>query len=224
MTHLLVIEDDAEMASEIVSEFEECGYVVEHAGDGARGLALALARDYDAIVVDRMLPSLDGMSVLRQLRDGGRTMPVLILSAIGTVAERISGLRSGGDDYLVKPFALGELVARVDALVRRPDRSTNTLAVGDLRLDLLSRTAERAGRPLELLPREFQLLTYLMRRPGAVVTRSMLLQDLWGCRFEVRTNVVDVHVGKLRRKVDGPGERPLIQSVRGAGFVLDASA
>ncbi len=223
MTQLLLIEDDAEMAREIVCEFHESGYVVEHADDGARGLALALAREYDAIVVDRMLPSLDGMSVLAQLRDCGRTTPVLILSAIGTVAERISGLRSGSDDYLVKPFVLGELVARVEALVRRPDRSTNTLAVGDLRLDLLSRTAERAGRPLELLPREFQLLTYLMRRPGAVVTRSMLLEDIWDCRFELRTNVVDVHVGKLRRKVDGPGERPLIASVRGAGFILDAS-
>ena len=199
------------------------GHVVDRAASGPGGLELAARKSYDALVVDRMLPGLDGLAVIAALRLSGVRAPALILSALSDLDERVRGLRAGGDDYLPKPFALVELAARLDALLRRPlDVRETVLRAGPLVLDMLERTACRDGRDLELLPRELQLLDYLVRRAGQVVTRSMLLQDVWGYRFEPRSNVVDVHMGKLRRKVDPPELAPLISGVRGAGYRLDA--
>jgi two-component system OmpR family response regulator len=218
---ILLIEDDAETCDEISGELGERGYAVEVASTGAAGLATARSGAFDLLIVDRMLPELDGLAVIAALRAEEVHTPVLVLSALGAVDDRILGLKAGGDDYLTKPFALGELAARIEALLRRPVETRATaLRVGPLSLDLIDRVARRGSREIELLPREFKLLEYLMRRPDRVVTRDMLLQDVWNYLFLPQTNLVDVHIGKLRRKIDAPGETPLLRGVRGAGFML----
>jgi len=223
MTTILVIEDNTETAAEISAELTRRGFTVGCAADGREGLARAVAERWDAIVVDRMLPGLDGLALIRDLRNQGVTTPALVLSALDQVEDRITGLRAGGDDYLVKLFALGELSARLEALIRRPSGGAQTLLhVGPLELDLVARRASRGGRTLELLAREFQMLEYLMRREGQVVTRRMLLESVFGYRFEVKTNLIDVHMGRLRRKLDQAGETPLLTTIRGLGFILHA--
>ena len=220
---VLLIEDDEGTAREILAELADCGFAVEYAADGKTGLEKARRGDVDVMIVDRLLPGLDGLTLIENLREERLRTPVLVLSALGSVDDRVRGLHAGGDDSLVKPFAFPELVARLEALLRRPSESRDTmLRVGPLELDLIERTASRDGRPVELLPREFKLLEYMMRREGQVVTRAMLLEDVWNYRFVPRTNLVDVHMGRLRRKVDAPDEPPMIQSARGAGFILRA--
>ncbi len=222
-TRVLVIEDDPETAGEIVAELSSHGFEVDWAANGTDGLARAGSGGYDVMTVDRLLPEIDGLTIVENIRKGGIKTPVLVLSALGEVDDRVRGLKAGGDDYLTKPFALVELAARVDALLRRPaDPRETTLRVGPLTLDLIERTAKRGGRALEVLPREFQLLEYLMRHNGQVVTRAMLFEEVWHYRFDPRTNLVDVHIGRLRRKVDGAGDAAMIHSVRGTGFVLRA--
>ena len=224
MVKVLVIEDDNETAAQIVEELRRHGYDVDREADGPAGLDRASTVAYDLITLDRLLPALEGLAIVETLRRSGVNTPVLVLSAVGEVDERVRGLRAGGDDYLTKPFAFAELCARVDALLRRsPEPRDTVLRVDELELDLLSRTARRGRRTLELLPREFQLLEYLMRHEGHTVTRAMLFEHVWDYRFDPRTNLVDVHVGRLRRKVDGPGEPPLIRTIRGIGFALHAS-
>ena len=221
---ILIIEDDPETARFVRKGLEQAGHVVDHAGDGKEGLMLALDAGHDVIVVDRMLPGLDGLSIVRSLRAADRPTPVLVLSALGEVDDRVEGLRAGGDDYLVKPFAFAELSARLEALARRRrggDAAPVTrLAVGDLEMDLLARTVARAGRVIELQPREFRLLEHLMRHAGQVVTRTMLLEAVWDYHFDPQTNVIDVHVSRLRRKIDRGFDAPLIHTVRGAGYVI----
>jgi two-component system OmpR family response regulator len=218
----LVIEDDRDTREFVVQGLEESGHVVDAAQDGKEGLFLALERDYDALVVDRMLPGLDGLSIVKTLRAEGRGIPILILSALGEVDDRVDGLRRGGDDYLVKPFAFTELLARLEALTRRreTDAPETKLQVGDLEMDLLARRVKRAGRVIELQPREFRLLEYLMRHSGQVVTRTMLLEKVWDYHFDPQTNVIDVHVSRLRSKIDKGFDAPLLHTVRGAGYVL----
>ncbi|TCZ52756.1 response regulator transcription factor [Roseicella aquatilis] len=224
MTRLLLVEDDLRTAAEITAELEELGYAVAHATDGATGLGLATRETFDVLVVDRMLPGIDGLSLIRALRERRINTPALVLSALGAVDDRIKGLRAGGDDYLVKPFSLGELAARLEALLRRrPDAAATLLRAGPLEIDLLQRRATCGGRGLDLLARELQLLEYLMRHEGQVVTRAMLLEDVWKYRFPVNTNLVDVHLGRLRRKLEDAYPQPLIHTVRGTGFVLRAS-
>ncbi len=223
MVRVLVVEDDAETAAEILAEFLAAGMEAQHVDNGRDGLARAETGTFDVITLDRMLPQIDGLTVLDRLRSAGVHTPVLVLSALSSVDERIRGLRAGGDDYLTKPFAAGELRARVEALARRtPDKRLTGLKVEDLDIDLLTRVAHRAGRTLDLFPREFKLLEFLMRHEGHVLTRAMLFEQVWGYRFDPGTNLVDVHIGRLRRKVDEAGETPLIHTVRGAGFVLRA--
>jgi len=223
MTAILVVEDDPETANEITAELTRLGYMAEWAADGVAGLSKAHSRSWDVLIVDRMLPGLDGLALIRSLRASGVTAPALVLSALDQVADRITGLRSGGDDYLVKPFALGELSARLEALLRRPTGGPRTsLRVGPLALDLIARRASNGGADLDLLAREFQLLEYLMRRPEQVVTRQMLLEDVFGYRFELKTNLVDVHMGRLRRKLEQSGTEPMLETVRGTGFILHA--
>ncbi len=225
MAKVLVIEDDDGTAEEIVTALDDRGYMLDRATDGTEGLQRARSGGWDVLVVDRMLPGLDGLSVVETLRGEGIRTPVLVLSALNAVNDRVRGLRAGGDDYLAKPFALSELAARLEALLRRPaDARETLLRVGPLELDLLARTACRGRRELELLPREFQLLEYMMRREGQVLTRAMLLENVWNYRFVPQTNLVDVHIGRLRRKVDAPDESPMILSVRGSGFMLRAPA
>jgi two-component system OmpR family response regulator len=222
---VLVIEDDDGTAEEIMTALCDRGYVLDRAADGTDGLERARAGAWDVLVVDRMLPGLDGLSVIETLRQEGIKTPVLVLSALNAVNDRVRGLRAGGDDYLAKPFALAELAARLEALLRRPaDPRETLLRVGPLELDLIARAARRGQRELELLPREFQLLEYMMRREGQVLTRAMLLENVWNYRFVPQTNLVDVHIGRLRRKVDASGEPPMILSIRGAGFQLRAPA
>ncbi|MEG3176558.1 response regulator transcription factor [Sphingomonas sp. RB3P16] len=224
MTRILLIEDDAGTANEITLELVANGHGVTHYALVADGLAAARADDVDLLIVDRQLPDGEGLDVIAHLRAEGRRTPALVLSALGSLDDRVRGLRAGGDDYLPKPFALVELIARVEALLRRPNETRDTrLIVGPLDLDLLAGTATRAGRALDLLPRELKLLNYLVRRPGRIVTRSMLLQDVWGYTFEPNSNVVDVHMGRLRRKVDADGEPQLIRNVRGQGYVFDVA-
>ncbi len=225
MAGVLLIEDDAVTAAEIAADLRWRGFAVEGAPTGPQGLAMARTGAWDVIVVDRLLPGCDGLTVLQTLRREGNRVPALILSALGAVDERVRGLRAGGDDYLTKPFALAELAARVEALLRRPAASRETwLRVGPLELDLVTATAARGRRALELLPREFKLLEYFARREGQTVTRAMLFEGVWNYRFVPRSNLVDVHMGRLRRKLDGPGEPPMIESVRGIGFMLHAPA
>ncbi len=222
MSRILLIEDDPGTADEIALELRTNGYEVEHRATAAAGLEAVAVVAPDLLVVDRQLPDGEGLGVISQLRARGCRTPALVLSALGSLDDRVRGLRAGGDDYLPKPFALIELVARVEALLRRPDETRETrVTVGPLRLDLFAGTGDRAGRPLDLLPRELALLDYLARRPGRVVTRAMLLRDVWGYAFEPKSNVVDVHMGRLRRKVDGADEVPLIRNVRGQGYRLD---
>jgi len=213
------------MAGEIVTDLAARGYEVRLAATGQDGLAaMRTDRSIRLLIADRMLPLLDGLSMIEILRNEGLATPVLVLSALASVDERVRGLKAGGDDYLTKPFALTELAARVEALLRRPsDTRATILRVGSLEMDLIDRTVRRAGREVELLPREFKLLEYMMRRPGQTITRAMLLEDVWHYRFVPQTNVVDVHMGKLRHKLDGDGEPPMIESVRGNGFVLRAA-
>jgi two-component system OmpR family response regulator len=219
---VLVIEDDREAAAYLVKGLGESGYVVDHAPDGREGLFLATSASYDALIVDRMLPGMDGLSVIGALRAADVRTPALILSALGAVDDRVKGLRAGGDDYLVKPFAFSELLARLEALLRRGGTPTaNTkLRVEDLEMDLLTRTVRRGGQSLELLPREFRLLEYLMRHAGQVVTRTMLLENVWDYHFDPQTNVIDVHISRLRQRIDKGFPHPLLQTVRGAGYVL----
>ena len=222
MTHILLIEDDAGTAHEIMLELRANGYAVTHHGLAREGFVAAQDDGVDLLIVDRQLPDGEGLDLIARLRAEGRRTPALVLSALGSLDDRVRGLRAGGDDYLPKPFALVELVARVEALLRRPNETRDTrLIVGPLDLDLLAGTATRSGRALDLLPRELKLLDYLVRRPDRIITRSMLLRDVWGYTFEPNSNVVDVHMGRLRRKIDGEGEPPLIRNVRGQGYVFD---
>jgi two-component system OmpR family response regulator len=218
---VLVVEDEDAMAREIAANLANRGYQVHHAATAIEANKLIQANPFDVMVVDRMLPGLDGLSMLSALRDEGNRTPALVLSALSSVDERIKGLKAGGDDYLTKPFAIDELAARIEALLRRPVETRETvLRVGPLHLDLIDRVARRGDRVFDLLPREFKLLEYMMRRPGRTLTRAMLLEDVWDYRFVPQTNLVDVHMGKLRRKVDAPDEAPMIHSVPGVGFVL----
>ncbi len=221
---ILVIEDDDATASYLVKGLTESGYTVERAADGRDGLFMASEGGYDAIVADRMMPKLDGLAVVRALRESGVVTPVLVLSALDRVDERVRGLKAGGDDYLTKPFAFAELLARLEALLRRPPPSDTVtrLAVGDLHLDLLTRGVTRAGRRIDLQPREFKLLEFLMRRAGQVVTRTMLLEGVWDYHFDPQTNVIDVHISRLRQKIDKDFDPPLLHTVRGAGYCLRA--
>jgi len=224
--HILVIEDDAATADYLVKGLTESGYVVDHAAEGRDGLFMALSQNYDAMIVDRMLPGLDGLSIVQTLRAQQRRTPVLILSALAQVDDRVKGLRVGGDDYLTKPYAFSELLARLEAILRRGANETavQRLKVADLEMDLLSRTVRRAGKGIELQPREFKLLEYLMRHAGQVVTRTMLLEGVWDYHFDPQTNVIDVHVSRLRQKIDRGFARPLLHTVRGAGYSLRAEA
>ncbi len=222
---ILLIEDDATTAAYVERALGECGYLVEGAADGREGLFRATDGGFDLIILDRMLPGLDGLSIVAALRAAEVPTPVLILSALGQVDDRVKGLRAGGDDYLTKPFAFAELLARVEALLRRksaPTQEVTRLAVGDLEMDLLRREVRRAGRAIELKPREFRLLEYLMRHAGQVVTRTMLLEGVWDYHFDPQTNVIDVHVSRLRQKIDKGFEPPLLHTVRGAGYVMRA--
>jgi two-component system, OmpR family, response regulator len=221
---VLIIEDDLDAAEYLAKGLRESGHRVELAADGREGLLRAAAESFDVLVVDRMLPGLDGLSVVRHLRATGDTTPVLFLSALGEVDDRVRGLRAGGDDYLVKPYAFSELLARVESLGRRPgtSRVTTTLKVGDLEMDLLSRKVTRGRQVIDLQPREFQLLETLMRHPGQVMTRTMLLEKVWDYRFDPQTNVIDVHISRLRQKIDKGFDVALIQTVRGAGYCLRA--
>src|SRR6516165_5773263 len=222
--HVLVIEDDVETADQLVDCLKSSGYEVDLAIDGEEGLRRALAADYVVMTVDRMLPQIDGIEIIRRVREEGVLTPALILSALGEVDDRVRGLRAGGDDYLVKPFAFREMLARVDALARRSGTvvKETMLRIGDLEVDLLARIARRGGREIELLPREFRLLAYLARNAGQVVSRTMLLQHVWDLHFDPTTNVIDVYVGRVRRKIDSGQEYPLIHTIRGIGFCLRA--
>lgn len=224
LMRILVIEDDRDAASFLVKGLNESGHTADHAGDGEEGLTRARSNIYDVLVVDRMLPGLDGLSVIATLRGEGIATPVLILSALDRVDDRVTGLRAGGDDYLTKPYAFSELLARIEALGRRvkPEASQTSYAVGDLELDLLTRTARRAGREITLQPREFRLLEYLMKNAGQVVTRTMLLEQVWDYHFDPQTNVIDVHISRLRAKIDKGFGAPLLHTVRGAGYSLRA--
>jgi two-component system OmpR family response regulator len=223
MPRLLLIEDDKETADEIGAELRDRGFDVSWAANGIEGLDKARSGEADVMIVDRLLPGMDGLTIIETLRDEGNRAPVLVLSALGAVDERVRGLRSGGDDYLTKPFATVELVARIEALLRRPAESPDTvLRVGPLELDLIKRTAKRAERTIDLLPREFRLLEYMMRRKGQMLTRAMLLEEVWNYKFVPQTNLVDVHMGRLRHKVDEKSEKPMITNVRGVGFILRA--
>ena len=222
---LLVIEDDKDVARNIFKMMREAGHVADCAHDGEDGLALAREGGYDVLVVDRMLPERDGLSVIEELRGAGDKTPALILSALGEVDDRVEGLRVGGDDYLVKPYAPSELMARVEVLARRrdPDTVRTRLSVGDLEMDLLARTVTRGGTDIPLQPREFRLLEFLMRHSGQVVTRTMLLEKVWDYHFDPQTNVIDVHISRLRSKIDKPFETSMLHTVRGAGYRLQAS-
>ena len=221
---LLVIEDDREAASWLIKGLKESGHIVDHAGDGHEGLTLAREDIHDVLIVDRMLPGLDGLSVIRTLRDEDNHTPALILSALSDVDEKVKGLRAGGDDYLGKPYAFSELLARVEGLARRPGSGApaTTLCVGDLEVDLLARTVKRAGKTLLLQPREFKLLEYLMRNADHVVTRTMLLENVWDYHFDPQTNVIDVHISRLRGKIDKDFDTPLLHTIRGAGYTIRA--
>jgi len=220
---LLIVEDDATIADFIARGLTEAGFAVDVAGDGARGLELAASGSYDVAIVDLMLPQLDGLTVIDRMRARGVRTPVLILSARRTVDDRVRGLQAGGDDYLTKPFAFAELLARVQALIRRSTGAAEPtrLTVADLTLDLLSRRAERTGRALDLRPREFALLEYLMRNPGRVLSKTMILSHVWGYSFNPGTNVVDVLVSRLREKIDKDFDPKLLHTVRGVGYVLE---
>jgi two-component system OmpR family response regulator len=222
---VLLIEDDASVAEYIVKGLRESGYQVEHAADGKTGLIKATTEDYDALIVDRMLPHVDGLTIIQTLRASNDTTPALILSALGEVEDRVKGLKAGGDDYLVKPFAFAELLARIEVMLRRQEAGSavTRLKVADLEMDLLAHKVSRAGQPFNLQPREYKLLEYLMRHAGQVVTRTMLLENVWDYHFDPQTNVIDVHISRLRQKIDKGFDKPLLNTVRGAGYMLDDS-
>ncbi len=220
---VLLVEDNERVTRFITKGLNEAGHTIDCADNGRDGLFLAASAPYDVVIMDRMLPGqIDGLAIIEALRKSGNRTPILILSALADVDERIRGLRGGGDDYLTKPFAFGELLARLDALTRRSqaNMSETRLAVGDLRMDLLARQVTRGDRPIALQPREFKLLEYLMRHAGQVVTRTMLLENVWGYHFDPQTNVVDVHISKLRQKIEAGGDRPLLLTVRNAGYMM----
>jgi two-component system OmpR family response regulator len=222
LMRLLLIEDDLQAAEYLVKGLRESGYSVEHSPDGRDGLDKAGRGPYDVIIADRQLPYLDGLSVITALRERSDRTPVLILSALGTVDDRVHGLKAGGDDYLTKPFAFAELLARIEALNRRGAAASETtrLKIADLELDLLARRVTRAGRNIELTTKEFQLLEYLVRHAGQTVTRTMLLEGVWNLHFDPQTNITDVHMSRLRNAIDKGFPKPLIHTVRGAGYVL----
>lgn len=225
MARVLLIEDDKETADEIRAELGDRGHEVDWAANGIEGLDKARSGGADAMIVDRMLPGMDGLTIIEALRNEDIRTPVLVLSALSAVDDRVRGLRAGGDDYLTKPFATVELIARIEALLRRPAENREmVLRVGPLELDLMERTAKRGDRTIDLLPREFRLLEYMMHRKEQVLTRAMLLEEVWKYKFVPQTNLVDVHMGRLRRKVDEPHEPPMIHNVRGVGFILRAPA
>ncbi|MFT5221103.1 MAG: two-component system OmpR family response regulator [Gammaproteobacteria bacterium] len=221
--HVLVVEDDSQVAAYLVKGLKEQGHNVDHAADGKNGLFLASSEDYDAMIIDRMLPELDGLVIVKSVRAAGKTTPMLILSALDDVDARVEGLRAGGDDYLTKPFAFSELLARLDALIRRARQTPaveTALYVADLELDQLTRTVKRDSNIIALQPREYRLLEYLMHNAGRVVTRTMLLEQLWDYHFDPQTNVIDVHISRLRSKIDKNFDKPLLQTVRGAGYMI----
>ncbi|MEE4235614.1 MAG: response regulator transcription factor [Anderseniella sp.] len=221
---VLVVEDDKEAAGWLVKGLKEEGHVVDHAANGPDGLAMAMEKVHEVIIMDRMLPGMDGLTVISELRRDSINTPVLILSALGEVDDKVMGLRAGGDDYLAKPYAFNELLARVETLGRRKSAEPHKtrLQVGDLEIDLLARTAKRAGEDILLQPREFKLLEYLMRNAGSVVTRTMLLENVWNYHFDPQTNVIDVHISRLRAKIDKEFDEPLLHTVRGAGYTIRA--
>ena len=222
--HILIVEDDATARTHMIKALREAGHTVDAASDGIEGLHMASSTALDVAIVDRMLPKLDGLALIQSLRATGRKTPVLILSALGEVDDRITGLRAGGDDYLTKPYHLAELLARVDALGRRGDSSGSEsiamLRVADLELDRMTRRVTRAGKKIDLTAREFQLLEYLMRHSGQVVTRTMLLEGVWDYHFDPQTNVIDVHISRLRHAIDKDFTKALLHTVRGAGYSL----
>ena len=221
---ILVVEDDKDAASWLVKGLKESGHVVDHASDGEQGLGMAAEGGYDVLIIDRMLPKLDGLNLIRSLRDQDNKVPILILSALSDVDERVKGLRSGGDDYLAKPYSFAELLARVEGLGARKllDPKDAKLRALDLEVDLMTRTVTRGGKPIVLQPREFKLLEYLVRNAGHIVTRTMLLENVWDYHFDPQTNVIDVHVSRLRGKLDKGFATPLLQTVRGAGYMIRA--
>jgi two-component system OmpR family response regulator len=223
---ILIIEDDRATADFMAKALNEQGHLTDRADNGRDGLYMASGRDYDVVVTDRMLPKLDGLSVVQALRAAGIDTPILILSALGKVNDRVQGLKAGADDYLVKPFAASELLARIDALKRRHSvtATETSLRVGDLEMDLLARTVTRASKKIDLQPREFRLLECLLRYAGQVVTRTMLLEQVWDYHFDPQTNVIEVHISRLRGKIDKGFETPLLHTVRGAGYMLRANA
>ena len=222
---LLVIEDDKDVSAYISKGMKEAGHTIDTALNGKDGLFLATTEHYDSLIIDRMLPELDGLTIIKTIRGAGNSTPALILSALGEVDDRVKGLRSGGDDYLVKPFAFAELLARVEILARRngqtPDNRETTLQAGDLEMDLLARKARRSGRNIDLQSREFSLLEYILRHKGQVVTRTMLLEHVWDYHFDPQTNVIDVHISRLRGKIDKGFDKPIIRTVRGAGYIIE---
>jgi len=222
--HILVIEDDKEMADFVQRVLNEAGHSVDVVHDGESGLAMARSMDVDMLIVDRMLPRKNGLDLVKEFRDSGGASPALFLSALGDVDHRVEGLTAGGDDYLTKPFAPAELIARIEALGRRKGTETpiTTLRVGDLEMNLLARTVVRGEEKIDLQPREFRLLEFLMRNAGQVVTRTMLLEKVWDYHFDPQTNVIDVHISRLRSKIDKDFDRPLLHTVRGAGYRLQA--
>ena len=225
---VLLVEDNERVAQFVRKGLQEAGHTVDHAANGRDGLFMATTETYDAMILDRMLPGgIDGLGIIEALRKTGNRTPILILSALAEVDDRIKGLRAGGDDYLTKPFAFGELAARLDALLRRaqgrPETETS-LSVGDLRMDLLSRRVTRGAEPVQLQPREFKLLEYLMRHADQVVTRTMLFENVWDYHFDPQTNVIDVHISRLRQKIDTDGRKPLLKTIRGTGYMLSADA
>ena len=219
---ILIIEDDTQTAKFIQKGLQESGYVVDHAADGEAGLQQAMNTEYDALVIDRMLPKLDGLSIIEQLRGQGFNVPILILSALGEVDQRVEGLKAGGDDYLVKPYSFSELLARIQSLIRRhqPQEVNNFLQVRDLKIDLLKREVTRDNTLIELQPKEYILLEALMRSAGEVVTRTMLLEKVWDYNFDPQTNVIDVHISRIRAKIDKDFDVPLLKTVRGSGYIL----
>ena len=221
---ILIVEDDREAAEAMKTGLAEAGHECDIADDGVEGLAAAQAGGFEVLIVDRMMPRMDGVTMVEALRKSGEATPVLFLSALGEISDRVAGLKAGGDDYLVKPYALAELVARVEALSRRRETGSvqTLLRLGDLEMDLIGREVRRAGREIDLQPREFQLLEYLMRNGGQSVTRTMLLEKVWEYHFDPQTNVIDVHISRLRSKIDKGFDKPMLQTVRGAGYRLEA--
>jgi two-component system OmpR family response regulator len=221
--HILLIEDDKDAAAYLIKGLKESGHVTDHASDGEEGLNMALDSNFDVLIVDRMLPKIEGLALVQELRKEGNDTPILVLSALGEVGERVKGLKFGADDYLSKPFSFSELLARIEALSRRtqPESSSTSLEVGDLSIDLLSREVHREGQKIELQPREYRLLEFLMRRPNQVVTRTMLLEGVWEYHFDPQTNVIDVHISRLRSKIDKPFKgKQMLHTERGAGYAL----